>query len=163
MLTNYKNKKDKKDKKDKDDKKEPEIIVVYYNVYEKLINQLLSKNTTIIYLCADVHNYQNIQLTSKRYPKAILKIYVAGTGGASPDKIIKKEKLNDDLTNFEKFTSELIEINNPFGYCSVEISKHDSEFVVEYHKVKDINYKEKGVEKVKNIKYKEKDNSCTIL
>ena len=109
--------------------KKEKIIATYYNSYIELINKLLSHNKKIIYLCADMHNFQHIILQSKT-GEGTIEIFVAGTGGASPDKIINTEDLNNDLTNFETFTSTLLKTDNPYGYCSAKFSNNN--YNIEY-------------------------------
>lgn len=87
-----------------------------------LLEKLLSKiheGKNIIYLCADVHNFQALTILKDGIT---LPVIVAGTGGAEPDQDIVYAELNK---------TETLDINNmnynvtlhakalPYGYCLI--------------------------------------------
>ena len=93
--------------------------------------ELLSKSPKTIYISADVHSFQVINLP---YEKHILPMIVAGTGGADPD-------INPELSSQlsytiygKEYTFQMTAENPSYGYVSIEYDKQNLK--VYYHPLK---------------------------
>lgn len=90
--------------------------------------EILSESPKTIYVCADVHSFQVINLP---FNKHVLPMIVAGTGGADPD-------VNPDISSKlsytiqdKEYTFQMTAENPSYGYVSIEYDKNN--FKVHYH------------------------------
>jgi hypothetical protein len=105
-------------------------------VFENIINIISSVKKKVIYVCADTHNYQQVDIYKN--DKFVLKQYVLGTGGAKPD------SYNDSLLNASKYCNEqgfiqvhkeskaykikVVDGNESYGYGAFEINDKSVDF-----------------------------------
>lgn len=91
--------------------------------YDRLI-QLMASCPKTIYMCADVHSFQVINIP---YQSKFLPMVVAGTGGADPD-------INPNLSTtmaYNDYTFQLTAESPSYGYVSVEYDQ--TNFKVYFH------------------------------
>ena len=94
------------------------------NYSREIINRLKELDyPKMIYICADTHNFQFLNLQDKEN-NFDLPIIIAGTGGANPDDL-KGLRVNKDI--LKDFNIDNIRINKllePYGYLSFNIYKN---------------------------------------
>jgi hypothetical protein len=72
------------------------------------IIKMLSESPNTVYMCADTHNFQAVQLSTDSHATLMI---VAGTGGADPDPSLPVGNKGNGYN--------LIASESPFGYCDV--------------------------------------------
>ena len=109
--------------------------ILFINMIDKLMRILIRqehKNKNFYYICADTHNYQEIEL--RHDPENfMIKIIIAGTGGAHPDcmdeKIFSDCKMqckNDIKINNIIYKCIPLKYDNSYGYIVGIINKDDT-------------------------------------
>jgi Calcineurin-like phosphoesterase len=106
--------------KDKDGK---DVVESYEN---HLVFDVIAKYSTknIIYMCADIHNFQALLVN---YRGAKLPIIVCGTGGARGDNLVDvKEKHSNSTIKIDNDKTGMAEIKvigtkEEFGFCEIDI------------------------------------------
>lgn len=84
--------------------------------YEKLL-QLLSQCDKVMYMCADVHQFQAWNIS---YNGKIIPMVVVGTGGAKPDDPLDMPYVAEIDNN----VATLIASQPAYGYCDVTLAKN---------------------------------------
>lgn len=109
---------DKKDKKDKKpeksaEKKEPKLKKKFGLLNEDLMNLLFNSNKDILYVCADVHMYQNGIVTNSKGQQ--IKQIVCGTGGGEKDHYL----LQNEPLVIGNYTLNLTSYHDAYGYIEI--------------------------------------------
>ena len=118
-------------------KKKIEVRSVLY--YNRLLESM-SKCQKVVYMCADVHEFQvwNIYATND----TIIPMVVVGTGGAEPDIPLQAER--DYEVDISGKVAKLVATQPAYGYCSVSV--HEDKLEVKYHALKGCGYKPMDVQ-----------------
>jgi len=93
--------------------------------YEKLLNILQRHgNKNLIYMCADIHNFQYLTIIRNEF---ILPVIVSGTGGALPD--LKEKYSNTVEAQIDDIKLNLIQLQDSYGYVVVKMNNDNFNFV----------------------------------
>jgi hypothetical protein len=84
---------------------------------DDLLKILFDSGRDIVYLCADVHMYQNSIITNKAGKK--IKQIVSGTGGADKDYYCLASKVHQE----GDYSYELVDFMDPYGYVEMVLGK----------------------------------------
>jgi len=126
------------------------VLNILFNTIETKFKYSKSKPKDILYICADTHNYQNLEI---HYNDIVIKQYVLGTGGATPDSykdslsnnssklkpdgFIHMNFTNTPTINIENtkpdYKIKIIDGDEPYGYGLFEFYK--DKFNFEFKKV----------------------------
>lgn len=95
------------------------------------IAYLLHKIPNVIYMCADVHDFQAGFLNFNR--EVLIPMVVSGTGGAEPEEAPLKGNKYSLQEDTMSVTYDISLKDIPYGYCEVEVST--DKLAVTYNKV----------------------------
>ena len=92
----------------------------------------------IIYICADTHNYQLLEVGDYINDDSLcLPVVVVGTGGASPDSL---KNIEDNLVYYDEDSelyASVIDYKDPYGFLELDIE--EDKVVLNYKKCDSIN------------------------
>lgn len=120
-------------------KKKDNKIIGYRDTFNPLIKKLFETKTNLNYLCADIHNFQELDLA---HDENRIKIIASGTGGAKPDDLVIPDALRTEFKNnyikeesFDdiKYQMNFIQQKESYGYTGITINDQGLEF--KYEKV----------------------------
>jgi hypothetical protein len=101
---------------------EQEIKKQNFLLNEELLKLLFDSNKDIIYVCADVHMYQNSMITNNESRK--IKQIVCGTGGGDKDYYCLSSRIME-LGDANKYNFELINFVDPYGYVEIILTENN--------------------------------------
>lgn len=106
--------------------------VTPYQKFSDLFDILKDSNRKMLYyICADIHNYQNVEI---KIGDTFINEIISGTGGASPDLLKKKLLTEKDFVydgdySGKKFEARLIDKQDGYGYVKFLITKANIQFL----------------------------------
>lgn len=109
--------------------------------YERLL-QLLSLGERVVYMCADVHEFQAWELVGEN--SKIIPMIIAGTGGAIPDLPMRTVGYSFREGRKERLVGTMVASQPAYGYCEVGVDR-DNRLVVKYIPLQGCGYKPTAV------------------
>lgn len=132
-------------------------------VLEKIKNLHYKK---ILYICADTHNFQVINIFSlpeEDTDEFEIPIVVLGTGGANPDSLKDIEKYENSYDEKLDINIDILDYESPFGFADMDVFKNKIVLTYkkcEVHKIFILEYIPK--KNILIITNKEKNFKCNI-
>jgi hypothetical protein len=84
---------------------------------DTLLKIMFDSDRDIVYVCADIHMYQNCIISNKSSKK--IRQIVCGTGGGDKDFYCLSSKYHIE----GEYTMELVDFMDPYGYVEITLSK----------------------------------------